>query len=119
MGLYSPSPSLSFSRNILIAFSGLPLSVILGLYKIGSFPTFSFALFLPGVWSRLSLYGVHFTGFHLFPKVLMSLLAIARHPFPHGCSIPCLWFSMYSCASPTVFTLCSFLRHFDAFSFIK
>src|SRR5882724_10769184 len=90
-----------------------------GLYKIGSFPTFSFALFLSGMWSRLSLYGVHFTGFHLFPKALMSLLAIARHPFPHSCSSACLCLSIYLCTSPTVFTLCLFLRHFDAFLFIR
>src|SRR5882724_7892814 len=69
-GFKSSSPFSGLFRKILIAFSGSPFSVISGLYRAGPSPISLLASHLLGVWSKLSLYGVHLIGFHLSPRVL-------------------------------------------------
>src|SRR5882672_3948285 len=93
--------------KILIAFSGVPLSIISGLYNAGMFPTFLFASALLGVWSKLSLYGGHLMG-----SIYCLATSGAALPFfgtPSYTSEQLLFYiSLYSCLYLPLFSVCAF-----------
>src|SRR5882724_1976695 len=83
-------PLWAYLRRSLLFFSGSPFSIMSGLYRAGPSPISLLASLLLGMWSRLSLYGVHLIGFHLAPRVFSSFSAISKQLyFLHFLIVPC------------------------------